>query len=406
LILFAAPIDPAQHARSVREDTAELASYALSDKASVQSASPRQRSGQAQLESYFAQGAEDESAPDKLGEGLHRHTIAEVSEPVSPENGPTSRSPGKSALTSMLRRSPPSTSPPQLDKCRNDKVASTAAGSEDDQGQRRLIITPNGVTVDISERTPLLGKDTAFNTHHPDWIRGQQDIERQEVRRRVSWPKLRNVVRWPKEKGLDIARTVLKPKSWNRKLIVQKAVKEPFGYLPAVILGLLLNILDALSYGMILFPLGQPIFEKLGSAGISMFYISCIISQLVYSCGGSIFKGGIGSEMVCEHLFSKNSRANQSVDRSRSFLPQDGFYDHGQSWRRESQGGNRDYYYILCHQFYHYWPDFLSYGNLWLWVHSWFYPQAHTHWLYRRCWVVLGCHRIRSNRPFGWQSQL
>jgi len=49
---------------------------------------------------------------------------------------------------------------------------------------------------------------------------------------------------------------------------------------------------------MILFPLGQPIFEKLGSAGISMFYVSCIISQLVYSCGGSVFKGGIGSEMV------------------------------------------------------------------------------------------------------------
>jgi hypothetical protein len=50
--------------------------------------------------------------------------------------------------------------------------------------------------------------------------------------------------------------------------------------------------------GMILFPLGQPIFEKLGSAGISMFYISCIISQLVYSLGGSRFKGGVGSEMV------------------------------------------------------------------------------------------------------------
>jgi len=49
---------------------------------------------------------------------------------------------------------------------------------------------------------------------------------------------------------------------------------------------------------MILFPLGQPIFEKLGSAGISMFYISCIVSQLVYSLGGSRFKGGIGSEMV------------------------------------------------------------------------------------------------------------
>ena len=50
--------------------------------------------------------------------------------------------------------------------------------------------------------------------------------------------------------------------------------------------------------GMILFPLGQPIFAKLGPDGISMFYVSCIVSQLVYSLGGSIFKGGIGSEMV------------------------------------------------------------------------------------------------------------
>jgi hypothetical protein len=51
--------------------------------------------------------------------------------------------------------------------------------------------------------------------------------------------------------------------------------------------------------GMILFPLGQPIFEKLGPSGISMFYVSTIVSQLVFSAGGSIFKGGIGSEMVC-----------------------------------------------------------------------------------------------------------
>lgn len=348
-----APVDSAQHARSVREDTAELASYALSDKASIHSASPRQRPGQTQLESYFAQGPEDEPALSlsRTGEGLHRHTIAEVSEPVSPENGPTSKSPGKSALTNMLKRSPPSTSPPQLGEDHNDKPTHTADGNEDSQEQRRLIITPNGLAVDSSERTPLLWKDNAFETHHPDWIRGQQDIERQELRRRVSWPKLRNVILWPREKGLDIARTVLNPKRWDRKAIVQKAVIEPFGYLPAVILGLLLNILDALSYGMffpfmlvsqnqklrlvfgnstaslvvlialcrfqrcdvvtrsacshfiigmILFPLGQPIFEKLGSAGISMFYISCIISQLVYSCGGSIFKGGIGSEMVCE----------------------------------------------------------------------------------------------------------
>lgn len=48
---------------------------------------------------------------------------------------------------------------------------------------------------------------------------------------------------------------------------------------------------------MILFPLGNPIFSNLGSAGISIFYVSTIIAQLTFSCG-SIFKGGIGSELV------------------------------------------------------------------------------------------------------------
>lgn len=48
---------------------------------------------------------------------------------------------------------------------------------------------------------------------------------------------------------------------------------------------------------MILFPLGKPIFAGLGSAGISIFYVSTIVSQLTFSFG-SIFKGGVGSELV------------------------------------------------------------------------------------------------------------
>ncbi|KAK9478697.1 sulfate transporter family-domain-containing protein [Lipomyces japonicus] len=72
----------------------------------------------------------------------------------------------------------------------------------------------------------------------------------------------------------------------------------PIHYLPSVVLGVLLNVLDGLSYGMILFPLSEPIFANLGPDGLSMFYVSCIISQLVYSLGGSAFKGGVGSEMI------------------------------------------------------------------------------------------------------------
>ncbi|KAK9455497.1 sulfate transporter family-domain-containing protein [Dipodascopsis uninucleata] len=81
-------------------------------------------------------------------------------------------------------------------------------------------------------------------------------------------------------------------KDWRHTLML------PVHYIPSVILGVLLNVLDGLSYGMILFPLGEPLFNSLGADGLSMFYVSCIISQLVYSFGGSSFKGGVGSEMI------------------------------------------------------------------------------------------------------------
>ena len=73
---------------------------------------------------------------------------------------------------------------------------------------------------------------------------------------------------------------------------------EIVGYLPAAVLGLLLNILDALSYGMIIFPITEPVFSQLGPTGLSMFYISTIISQTVFSSGWSSFPCGIGSEMI------------------------------------------------------------------------------------------------------------
>nr|UJH94443.1 ST.5 [Starmerella bombicola] len=69
-------------------------------------------------------------------------------------------------------------------------------------------------------------------------------------------------------------------------------------YIPAVLVGSLLNILDGLSYGMILFPLGLSVFSGLESAGLSLFYTSTIIAQLVFSLGGSGFNSCIGSEMI------------------------------------------------------------------------------------------------------------
>ena len=80
--------------------------------------------------------------------------------------------------------------------------------------------------------------------------------------------------------------------------LLHQYVVKPIHYVPAVFLGTLLNILDGLSYGMIMFPVSEAVFSSLAPAGLSMFYMSCIVSQLVYSLGGSAFRSGIGSEMI------------------------------------------------------------------------------------------------------------
>ncbi|KAG6846511.1 hypothetical protein H0H93_013482, partial [Arthromyces matolae] len=67
--------------------------------------------------------------------------------------------------------------------------------------------------------------------------------------------------------------------------------------IPAVLLGSLLNILDGVSYGMIMFP-GTPTFENFGPMGVSMFFLSTAVSQAVYNFGGSAFAGANGSMLI------------------------------------------------------------------------------------------------------------
>ncbi|PPQ66690.1 hypothetical protein CVT26_009550 [Gymnopilus dilepis] len=82
---------------------------------------------------------------------------------------------------------------------------------------------------------------------------------------------------------------------------------------PAVMLGCLLNILDGVSYGMIIFP-ATGVFENLGPMGVSMFFVSAVVAQLVYTFGGSGFGGANGSMMIevvpFFHILA-NSIANQ-----------------------------------------------------------------------------------------------
>ncbi|KAI0872087.1 sulfate transporter family-domain-containing protein [Hypoxylon argillaceum] len=283
------PIDSAGFARSVREDTAELASYVLADKQAKRNASflNQRPSSSSQLGYDHVLNNDPEYTYDDR--------IDEVSEPPSPdgeiETDPT-EDVGPSMLTSMLRRSPPEALPP----------TSTNNGTYDDRLQTSQAISAmssyaepaepsSRASEDTSEITPLLGPKS-HRSQSPDDL---EDLECQKPRAKAGH--VGSSIREEARRRMRGLGAVVNPKAWNRKTIWENVVMDPLRCLPAVIVGLLLNILDALSYGMILFPLGNPIFASLGPAGISIFYVSTIVSQLTFSTA-SIFKGGVGSELI------------------------------------------------------------------------------------------------------------
>ncbi|KAJ9070855.1 hypothetical protein DSO57_1003318 [Entomophthora muscae] len=71
-----------------------------------------------------------------------------------------------------------------------------------------------------------------------------------------------------------------------------------FRSVPAVLIGTLLNLLDSVSFGLIIFPTALPEFADFGPDGIAIFLVSTVIAQLIYSGGGSVFGGGNGGFMV------------------------------------------------------------------------------------------------------------
>lgn len=268
--------DPAHYATdSLREQTAELATYGLS----LNKKPSRGRTSlPPSLDIFREQNRLHPPGPSVSQDAIASSypTVGEAS--IESEVAPAAASPSTSALTDMMR------DPYQ------DVAEENAKPIEETPFPPLPTILDEPEPRD-SERTSLLSKTRSKSPHGYGSV---DDIENQGtvLRRDPNFftQGTATVAKW--------SRIVSSPKSWDRRAIWQEGVVNPVSLLPAVLLGLLLNILDALSYGMILFPLGEPLFANLGSDGISMFYVSTIISQVVFSCGGSIFKGGIGSEMI------------------------------------------------------------------------------------------------------------
>lgn len=268
--------DPAHYSsQGLREQTAELASFALS--------LPHERgSFPRSLDIFQSKRQTDVAAPSSS----YTSTAGDLSivEP-EPIHAPAT---GSSVLTQMIRSPPSESVGDDTYHYGGKRCPKDAAGVENP----RPVFNDGEGENTITERTSLLNKTAPSKPFHGYGV--ADDIERQYLlgeREQGGQPRALATIR-------SCLRLIASPKSWNGRAVWQQGGVYPASLLPSVFLGLLLNILDALSYGMILFPLGEPIFSDLGSDGISMFYVSTVIAQLVFSCGGSIFRGGIGSEMI------------------------------------------------------------------------------------------------------------
>jgi SulP family sulfate permease len=240
----------------VREQTAELASLALSDAASgYSSSSPPKHSspfvtgeGAATIDSIFDKPqSQDNDSNRPSTETSHPEAIEELSEPVSPEESSEpaqSRSPGTSALTQMLRSSPP------------DDITYELNGSRTQGTVTEASLKPPSVAIDDSmsedtEHTPLIQKHPSVGSHRISTYDGAHvDIEGATSSGESRWDQLGRKFKQSIHSLHTFQRVIFHPKSWDRKAIWKNGFVEPASLLPAVFLGLLLNILDALSYGM------------------------------------------------------------------------------------------------------------------------------------------------------------
>lgn len=242
-----APVDSAQNARSVREDTAELARYLLSDGPAQRRPSFLQRS-RPSLNEVFGPELGD---ADSIEGSIRRSsgTIPEVTEPPSPEDGEhgaqAAGEDGPSALANLLKNSSPPLSISEQTIIPPPRFENLEAGQSQSSHINEVHQRPETTETEASEYTPLLER--------PDLGSGTSssiDVEGQKSSARKRW--LHGVTehgRKVERRLVHFAKVASSPGHWNRKAIWETAVVEPVSCLPAVAVGLLLNILDALSYG-------------------------------------------------------------------------------------------------------------------------------------------------------------
>lgn len=139
----------------------------------------------------------------------------------------------------MIRKSPPSEHQVSL-------------GTEDSKlavADTHVATIAQGIISQPTEHTPLFSgrddpiprKSTAYNSIED--LEGQEESLEPNANGKIDAN-----VRAKRQVG-RVLTWIFNPGSWNKQAIWTYGVQQPVGFLPAVVVGLLLNVLDAVSYG-------------------------------------------------------------------------------------------------------------------------------------------------------------
>ena len=166
--------------------------------------------------------------------------IQEESESSTPEPGSLRPRHGASVLADMIRNSPP-----------EEALETSELGDDQsDDNDFGVVTVAPAILSQPHESTPLLsGRNSSSNGQHHGSSPLPHDIESLKRSPQDQFVTFKHAIQQSTDRSRKLLQAIVTPKSWNRKTVWMEGVVRPASYLPAVLLGLLLNILDALSYG-------------------------------------------------------------------------------------------------------------------------------------------------------------
>lgn len=259
-------IDPAQYSsEGVREQTAELASYTFTRHGSVQDTSHQPTPPPASNSSHFRTQSDTQTlgrpqaqrANEAVQTGHLPETIPETSEPASPESSHPSTPHAPQAFLNGDKKSGISNLFQQLSSYGAISQQRRSSENQDKDTNRQQvpeIVVKQTEEDEADEQQPLLddrqqdpfSKARSSRSTNQDSL--ETDVENQKPFRRKQ-NHFRQILNEAQQKGSRTLSIATHPREWSAKSIWQHGVKQPISLIPCVFLGLLLNVLDALSYG-------------------------------------------------------------------------------------------------------------------------------------------------------------